>query len=129
MKIGLSLSKCMLDIIEGRVDVNDVLVIVARTDFDPNDDKHWKAIWEGYSGGGFGSLPAWQGHPDGEQDFRDLAVELWEDGKLHQPRRFGAHPPRINWHWLETFAPTEDVEKNPAVKKAWENYKMLAGLS
>ena len=33
MKIGLSYSRCILDIVEGRVDINDVLVVIARTNF------------------------------------------------------------------------------------------------
>ena len=32
MKIGLSYSRCVRDIVEGRVDIDDVLVIIARTD-------------------------------------------------------------------------------------------------
>lgn len=129
MKLGLSLSRCMLDIIEGRVDYNDVIVIVTRTDFDPRDDNHWKSIWKGYTGVTFGNAVAWDQHTDKEEKFRDLALRLYNEGKLHQPRQFGAHPPRLPWHWLDTFAPEEEVAKNPAVKKAWENYKILAGLS
>lgn len=129
MRIGLSLSRCVLDIFEGRVDYDDVLVLVTRTDFDPNVDAHWKSIWEGYTGYSLNTAPVWQYHEDEEKEFRDLVSKLHTDGKIHQPRQFGAHPARVRWHWLETLAPTEDVEKNPAVKKAWDNYKMLAGLS
>ena len=41
MKIGLSFSRCIRDIVECRVDYDDVLVIVTRTDFDPHNDNHW----------------------------------------------------------------------------------------
>lgn len=119
----------MLDIIEKKIDYDDVLILITRTDFDPRNDDHWKSIWNGYTGNSFGSAPHWQNHEDKEQEFRELALRLFEDGKLHQPRQYNAHPPRVRWHWLETLAPNEDVEKNPAVKKAWDNYKMLAGLS
>ncbi len=34
MKIGLSYSRCVRDIVDGRVDIDDVLIIIARTDFD-----------------------------------------------------------------------------------------------
>lgn len=129
MKVGLSLSRCMLDIIEERVDYNDVIVIVTRTDFDPRNDEHWDSIWKGYTGADFRSVIAWDKHTDKENQFRELALRLYNDGKLHQPRQFGAHPPRLPWYWLDTFAPEEEVAKNPAVKKAWENYKILAGLS
>ena len=41
MKIGLSYSRCVRDIVEGKVDMADVLVIIARTDFDPHNDEQW----------------------------------------------------------------------------------------
>ena len=41
MKIGLSYSRCVRDIVDGKVDINDVLVIIARTNFDPRDDDQW----------------------------------------------------------------------------------------
>jgi hypothetical protein len=51
MKIGLSYSRCVRDIVDGVVDIDDVLVIIARTDFDPHNDEQWGNIWEGYAGG------------------------------------------------------------------------------
>ena len=129
MKIGLSFSRCVADIFDEKVDINDVLVVVSRTDFDPKDDKHWKSIWNGYISLYSNSTSSWIGYDAFEQEFRDIAIQLHEDGKLHQPRQYGANPPRTHWNWLETFAPEEDVEKNPAVKKAWDQYKLLAGLS
>ena len=41
MKIGLSYSRCVRDIVDGTVDIEDVLLIIARTDFDPHDDDQW----------------------------------------------------------------------------------------
>ena len=35
MKVGLSLSRCVKDIVLGKVMYEDVLVVIARTDFDP----------------------------------------------------------------------------------------------
>ncbi len=134
MKIGLSYSRCIRDIVDGKVDINDVLVVVARTDFDPNDDAQWQSIWQGYGGGhrggGIWSNPEWSSYgPEDEQKFRDVSIELWNQGKFHQPRRFGAHPTRLPYYWLDTFAPEEEIATNPAAQKAWNNYKLLAGLS
>jgi hypothetical protein len=137
MKIGLSYSRCLRDIIDGKVDIQDVLVIIARTDFDPRDDEQWKNIWIGYGGDtenaytqGFFSQsnPEWAGYQD-EARFREVSIELWNQGKLHQPRKFDAHPRRLSYIWLETFAPQEEIAKNPAAEKAWNNYKLIAGLS
>ena len=140
MKIGLSYSRCIRDIVEGKVDIADVLVIIARTDFDPRDDKQWQGIWQGYAGGsnpgsmvrGFfsGSNPEWGAYGDEDEDlFRSVSIELWESGKLHQPRQFGAHPSRRPEIWLEAVLPSEELEKNPAAKLAWDKFQTVAGLT
>ena len=126
MKVGLSLSRCMRDIFNGTVDEQDVLVIVARTDFDPHNDNHWNQIWEGYTLGGL-SNPEWADFADEYDDFRRMAVRMYDNGKIHQPRQFKAHPPRLPYYWLECVVPEE--EHNPAQQKAWDNYKMITGLS
>lgn len=138
MKIGLSYSRCVRDIVEGDVDIKDVLVIIARTDFDPRDDNQWRSIWQGYGGGsdanlmgGFfgGSHPEWAGYSDKDEErFRKVSIELVESGKFHEPRKFGARPARMPYYWLETFLPDNELEKNPAAKKAFEKFKMIAGL-
>lgn len=138
MKIGLSYSRCVRDIVEGKVDIQDVLVIVARTDFDPHNDDQWAGIWNGYAGGSnrgsmirmfSGSNPEWGNYSDeDEQKFRDVSCELWDSGKLHQPRQFGAHPRRLPYYWLETIVSNEELESSPAVKDAWEQFQMVSGL-
>jgi hypothetical protein len=132
MKIGLSYSRCVRDIIDGKVALRDVLVIVARTDFDPRNDKQWAGIWSGYGGGQtFGSPysnPEWMDYPaEDEQKFRDITLELHESGKLHQPRQYGAHPPRLNYYWLDCVVPQNEM--TPAQQKAWDNYQLITGLS
>lgn len=139
MKVGMSYSRCVRDIVDGKVDIADVMVIIARTDFDPHDDKQWKGIWQGYGGGsdgnpfrGFfsGSMPEWAGYTDEDEDrFRSVSIELWESGKLHQPRQFGARPQRLPYYWLEVSLPAEELDNNPAVKKAWEQFQIVAGLA
>jgi hypothetical protein len=132
MKIGLSYSRCIRDIVDGKVALRDVLVIVARTNFDPRNDEQWLNIWEGYGGGQtFGSPysnPEWMDYPaDDEQKFRDITLELHESGKLHQPRQYGAHPPRLNYYWLDCVVPQNEM--TPAQQKAWDNYQLITGLS
>jgi len=126
MKIGLSLSRCMRDILEEKVDIDDVLAIIARTDIDPHVDAHWRQIWEGYLYGGL-SNPEWAGLEDHEEEMRELATALYDNGKIHQPRRFGAHPPRMPSHWLECIVPEEEM--SPAQQKAWDNYKLITDLA
>jgi hypothetical protein len=139
MKIGLSYSRCVKDIVDGKVDIADVLVIIARTDFDPHNDEQWQGIWQGYAGGsdanlmrGFfgGTNPEWAGYGDEDEDlFRSVSVELFECGKLHQPRQFGARPARRPEIWLEAVLPSEELEKNPAAKLAWDKFQTVAGLT
>jgi hypothetical protein len=139
MKIGLSYSRCVRDIVDGVVDIDDVLVVIARTDFDPHDDDQWSGIWEGYAGGSnrgsmirmfSGSNPEWSAYGDEDEDrFRSVSIELWETGKLHQPRKFGAHPSRRPEIWLEAVLPNSELEKNPSAKLAWDKFQTIAGLS
>ena len=132
MKIGLSFSRCVLDIVEGRVDIEDVLVVISRTDFDPRDDKQWAGIWDGYCYGGL-SHPEWGDYDfhnaEDEAKFRNVSTDLWNQGKLHQPRKFGVHPSRRPEIWLETVLPSSELERNPTAKKAWDQFQMVAGLS
>ena len=134
MKIGLSYSRCVRDIVDGLVDIRDVLVLITRTDFDPHDDEQWAGIWEGYGGGQtFGSPfsnPEWIDYPAEDEDrFRSVSIELWETGKLHQPRKFGARPGRRPEIWLETVLPSSELDRNPAAKDAWNQFQTIAGLT
>lgn len=132
MLVGLSFSRCVLDIVEGRVDMDDVLVLITRTDFDPRDDVQWKGIWQGYTLGGL-SNPEWANYDlnntDHEAKFRSVSCMLYEDGKMHQPRQFGAHPRRRPEFWLETCLPSSELEHNPAAKIAWNTFQTVAGLT
>lgn len=132
MKVGLSFSRCLRDLVEGRVDYEDILVIIARTDFNPHDDAHWQNIWDGYRYGGW-SNAEWAtaeddtGVTNPEEIYRNVAIQLYDNGKLHQPRQFGVHAPRMPYYWLDCVVP--DDEASSAVKNAWEQYKVIAGLS
>lgn len=130
MKIGLSYSRCVRDIVDGAVDINDVLIIISRTDFDPHDDEQWQDIWSGYHDRYGMSAPEWANYPPEDEDrFRSVSIELWETGKLHQPRKFGAHPTRRPEIWLEAVLPSVELERNPAAKMAWDKFQTIAGLT
>lgn len=126
MKVGLSLSRCVRDVVEARVLYEDILVIIARTDFDPHNDSHWNQIWDGYNYGGL-SNPEWAGNTEGEEVYRNIVKQLYDGGKIHQPRRFGSHVPRMNYYWLDCVIPPEEM--NPAQQNAWDQYQTLTGLS
>jgi hypothetical protein len=130
MKIGLSYSRCVRDIVDGVVDINDVLVLITRTDFDPHNDEQWSGIWQGYRMRQSWSNPEWFNYPEEDQDrFRSVSIELWETGRMHQPRKFGAHPTRRQEIWLEAVLPSSELERNPAAKDAWDRFQTVAGLA
>ena len=139
MKIGLSYSRCVRDIVDGAVNIDDVLVIIARTDFDPHNDVQWTELWQGYGGGTDNaytrwllshSNPEWICYKDEDEDrLRSVSIELWESGRLHQPRQFGANPRRLPHIWLETVMCNDDLETNPAAKMAWDHFQTVSGLT
>ena len=135
MKVGLSLSRCIKDIVDGVVDIDDVLVIIARTNLDPTDDQEWQDIWQGYGGGNMlgnpFSRPEWINYgPEDEERVRNVVLKLWSWGRIHQPRKFGSdRPQRRPEYWLETCLPNSELERNPAAKKAWDQFQVIAGLA
>ena len=136
MKIGFSYSRCVRDLVDGHVSIDDILVIVSRTNFDPHNDDQWQQIWQGYGGGngGTGSIlsrPEWASYPaEAESKFRDISIQLWNQGKLHQPRQFGPNTHSVGQTWVDTEPLDIDHYNDPeAVNAAWNNYKILKTLS
>ena len=126
MKIGHSLSRCVLDIAEGRVDLEDVMILITGTHFDPTLDDQWDNIWAGYA---YEERAVWGGLRHMEDGVRAIVLQLWHDGKIHQPRKFGSQPHRARHHWREVILVDEELELNLTAKKAWEQYQIVAGLS
>ena len=130
MKIGLSFSRCVRDIVEGRVDMNNVLVIIARTDFDPGIDEQWLNIWQRYTERNGWSPAEWADYTDTDQElFRQVSLDLYRGGKLHQPRKFGIRAQGFPYHWLEAVLPDTELTKFPAVRDAWDRFNVVAGLT
>jgi len=135
MKVGLSFSRCVRDVVEARVNFEDILVIIARTDFNPHDSSQWNEIWNGYRHRGGWSESEWASAEPGmseekvEEMYRNVTTQLYDNGKIHQPRQFGGHPARMPYYWLECVVPENELSSNPTAQKAWEKYKMLAGLT
>jgi hypothetical protein len=76
------------------------------------------------------SNPEWYDYEEEDEDrFRSVSIELWETGKLHQPRKFGAHPSRRPEIWLEAVLPSSELDNNQAAKKAWDTFQTIAGLT
>ena len=90
-KIGLSLSFCVQDIIEGKVALEDVEKIITGTKFGDRDEFIDNMISSYMS-------TYWRKHP--EEGFK-TAVYLWDRGMLDQPRTRGEEPPNLgNGVWI-----------------------------
>ena len=128
MKLGLSLSRCIRDIHNNKVNESEVAVILARTDFNPHKDTEWSNIWYGYTSGGF-SKPPWRDMINDHDDVRRLIARMYDNGLIHQPRQFkNGNTPSLPYHWLDLVLPIDELEELPAVKAAWEQYQAIAGL-
>lgn len=131
MKIGLSLSKCVVDIHNKLVDENDVLVIIAHTCFDIYNQLQWEQIWRGYTAAG----SFWVDFKDQEYEIRGLVQRLIDNGKVHQPRLFENGDRNIianNMfypnYWLDV-ACVDEQRDSAAVVNAWNHFKLLTTLT
>jgi hypothetical protein len=117
MKIGFSLGRCVRDIVDGKVAIDDVAFIITATcirekeQLGPVIDDY--LFRDEYLYGRDGVLS------------HKIAEELWDSNKLIQPRREGIHRHKqpANSVWVDMF-PTVPSE-NDAVKTAWENYRFM----
>jgi hypothetical protein len=144
MKIGFSFSKCIRDIADGAVDIDDVLVIITGTNLDMLNETHWKSVWYGYGGGepydpsvGAGAnyigtgRQVWRGYSSNDEGrILDIALKLWHTGRIHQPRKFNARPPSYlhSEHWYEVVHTPENLEKYPALQESWNQFQTLSKL-
>lgn len=120
MKIGFSFGKCVRDLVEGVVELDDVVVIVSRTAV--HNEDHIREMISAYSMDGYlrgANL----------EKSQEVALELYRTGRIHQPRLFGQYfhqPANEDFVWMDLF-PTNN-SGNPMVKKAWDSYRMLMRL-
>jgi hypothetical protein len=59
----------------------------------------------------------------------EVVMDMWNRGLIHQPRKFGAHPSRRPEFWLEAVLVDDDIDRNPVVKDAWQQFQTVAGLT
>lgn len=121
MKVGFSLGRCVRDIVNGTVDIDDVIVIVSGTRFTTQEqltDIITEYMWRpGYLSG------------FDEAECQGVASVLFREGKIHQPRNFGTYRNMMpeNAVWADLF-PTGGFE-DPMVQEAWQAYRGMLGLT
>jgi hypothetical protein len=121
MKIGFSFGRCVRDIVNGKVNIEDVMCIIARTHITHEDQI--PEIIDAYSDRASYLLGL------DISKCIDVGQEIYRRGLLHQPRRVGAHAPAISesFVWMD-LTPTKDSD-NPLVEKAWRDYMMALKLT
>jgi len=117
MKIGFSLGRCIRDIVEGKVAIDDVAFIITATCI--REKEQLAPVINDYM---FRDDYLYGLEEDKCQSIAD---ELWESNRLLQPRRQGLHRHKqpANSVWVDMF-PTE-LSENQAVKTAWDSYRFM----
>jgi hypothetical protein len=119
MKIGFSFGRCVNDIINDQVALDDVLLIICRTKM--ADEQIVSMVISEYFSDGYIS---------GSRDkATEIGLMLFRTGRLFQPRLQGFTPPRVSHSdsvWMD-LAPTAN-STDPNVLEAWRNYQLIARL-
>ena len=121
MKVGFSLGRCIRDIVNGTVDIDDVVVIVAGTRFTTQEQLTGivtEYMWRSGYLSGFD-----------EAECQGVASVLFREGKIHQPRNFGTYRNMMpeDAVWADLF-PTGGHE-DPMVQEAWQTYRGMLGIT
>jgi hypothetical protein len=117
MKIGFSLGRCIRDIVNGEVAVDDVAFIIAATNI--HDKEQLSRVVDSY---------LWEPtYLSGlnEDKCKEVASVLWDTNRILQPRREGMHRHKQpeNSVWVDMF-PTKPTA-NENVKRAWDSYRLM----
>ena len=120
MKVGFSFGRCLRDIVNGTVDINDVLVIIARTYMETPEHVH-SVVGEYLFRPGYllGLKP---------EDCIDTAMTLWDQGKIHQPRISGRNPHQVSEQYLWMDLSPSVMDQDEMVKDAWNHYRAVLNL-
>jgi hypothetical protein len=123
-KIGQSLSRCVRDILEGNVEIEDVFVVISRTRIPTREGL--RSVMEEYTYRN--DVTSLYGHDI--EKIMEVVYKLWDDGKLHQPRlspnghSFSGLAQDV---WLD-ITPLPSFH-NPTVVEAYQHYDMLRKLT
>ncbi len=121
MKVGFSLGRCIRDIVNDVVSIDDVVVIVAGTRFETQEQL--TNIVNEYM---YRDTYLWGLD---ETACQNVASLLFREGKIHQPRNFGVYRNMMpeDAVWADLF-PTGG-HTDPMVQEAWQAYRGMLGLT
>jgi hypothetical protein len=117
MKIGFSLGRCVRDIVNGDINIDDVAFIISATCI--REVEQLSPVIQDYMYRNDYLLGL------DEEKCQEVALSLWNSNRLLQPRRQGLHrhmQPE-GAIWVDIF-PTKTSD-NESVKKAWDSYRFM----
>lgn len=130
MYIGTSLSRCLISLKHGEVQLNEVLCIITSTKAE--NIEQYRKILLTYCGEETSATGAamWQ-----------IGLALWDTGRIHQPRivadTYGVggtayltrHIPELSKSVLWLHVLPINTNATPAVVSAYEQYRLLDSLT
>lgn len=121
MKIGFSYGRCIRDIVNGEVSTDDVAFIIAATAI--RDEAQLARVVSEYT-----TRPDYLAGLD-EEKCQEVALQLWQEGKVLQPRLQGLHRHKqpADAVWVDIYATT--TSENESVKKAWDAYRFMLHMT
>lgn len=122
MKIGFSFGRCLRDIVNGEVAIEDVLCIIGRTRMLTEEDVDWVVTEYRHRFGYLQGLDKDLCHKIGK--------DLFLSGRILEPRANGVSAMSVpaDHLWMDLFPTVIGVE-NEGVVAAWEAYRMMIGLT
>ena len=121
MKIGFSLGRCIRDIVNGEVSIDDVAFLITATYVKTED--HLDNVIYAYMG-----EPGYLLGLDYDK-CKEVAHMLWNTNRILQPRAQGMHrhAQPENAVWVDMF-PTA-LSSNESVKKSWDAYRFMLHMT
>lgn len=121
MKIGFSFGRCIRDIVNGEVSIDDVAFLITATRI--RDEEHIAQV-----------IGAYMIEPNyllglEYEKCMEVAKTLWNTNRVLQPRAQGMHrhmQPESSV-WVDMF-PTS-LSENESVKKAWDSYRFMLHMT
>jgi hypothetical protein len=121
MKIGFSYGRCIRDIVNGEVSIDDVAFIIAATAIREEEQlarvvNEYTTRWDYLAG-------------LDEEKCHAVALQLWQEGKVLQPRLQGLHRHKQpeDAVWVDIYATS--TSNNESVKKAWDAYRFMLHMT
>jgi hypothetical protein len=121
MKIGFSLGRCIRDIVNEKISIDDVAFIITSTSIHTKEQLADVILM-------YTSEPTYLYNCDYDKCVA-VANMLWDKNRLLQPRKQGLqrHAQPENAVWVDMF-PTALSEK-PSVKSAWDAYRFMLHMT